>query len=689
MSKVIENKFLRLEFGNDGKLLSFRNLTTGTELASPHGLWRLICNCGDNLEIELSAERSTARIAVAPRKFKIEYRDPIGSNGEKLNVVVTILGQIVNEDLHMMITVFNGMLKDNIIRECHFPLISLSDDASRMALHTSQKGGTVWPCLADCRKQLQTNVAPYRGPDHEYERSIAHYPGSDAALNCFELNSGTEGFYFGNHDDSFQATCHFIELEKPEKINVGMIKIPFLAAGNQVTLENFVISAHAGSWHKGADKYRTWAENWFKFHPIHETIQNMNGWQRVIMRSQYGENFHTFNTMPKICDEGLAAGVDTLFMCGWHAGGHDNDYPNYTVSPALGGKEELKKGIAAFHEKGGKVFMYANGQLIDHNSDFYRYGNGKNVSSKDTRGNEHTHHQCFSGRGIFNRIFGGRTFSRVCPTSREFFGILKKFIDLAAEVGADGVFFDQPDCGDQLCCDSGHGHPVPFTTIIESRSAMLAKLRTYAENKGLSVGIEHVSDVTAQYADYIHPCPGGANVANPDWEEKGEKPQVLQDLSFFRYVFPEIPVSNREIRDEKDMVRRFNYMLVQNLLADVEIYRCQRTIGEIPACQEYLAKLSEFRRKHSLLLKGAKFRSDADYSCDSNELYTAGHLAADGSIVIMATLSHLDKCQASFRVPGYKFDSADFFGEGKVDKKGMVELKRFTVVLLRYTPEEI
>ena len=116
MSNVIENKFLRLEFRNDGTLESFRNLETGSELVSPHGLWRLICNCGDNQEIELSAERATSRIATAPRKFKIEYRDPVGSNGEKLDVRVTILGQIVNDDLHMKITVFNDMSKDNVIK---------------------------------------------------------------------------------------------------------------------------------------------------------------------------------------------------------------------------------------------------------------------------------------------------------------------------------------------------------------------------------------------------------------------------------------------------------------------------------------------------------------------------------------------------------------------------------------------
>ena len=687
MSKVIENKFIRLEFGNDGTLLSFRNLVTGTELATPHGLWRLVCNCGNSQEIELSAERTTSRIAVAPRKFKIEYRDPVGSNGEKMDVKVAVLGQLVNEDLHLMITVFNGMLKDNVIKECHFPLLSLSEEASAMSLVTSERGGTVWPSLGASRECFRNHEAPYQGKHHIYERHVTRYPGSSAAMNCFELNSGTEGVYFGNHDESFQFTCHLIEHEKPGKINLGMIKLPFLSAGNQVTYESFVISAHTGTWHKGADKYRTWAEKWFKFREYPEAVRQMKGWQRIIMRSQYGENFHTFDDMEKLCTEGMDAGIDTLLMFGWHAGGHDNDYPNYVISPSLGGKEELIKGIEAYHARGGKVILYANGQLIDHNSDFYRYGNGKSIATKDLQGNEHIQRWSFSGAGISSLLFGGRTFSRACPSSREFFGILKKFIDLAVEVGADGVFFDQLGGGDDLCCDSGHGHAVPFSTIMESRSAMLAKLRTYAENKGLSFGIELISDVTAQHADYIHSNPGGANVVNPAWEEKGEKPCVRQDFSFFRYTFPEVKLSNRDIRDEKDMVRRCNYMLVQNLLSDVEVYRCQSSIGELPAYQEYLGKVNAFKEKHASSLQGAKFRSDADYTCSGDEFYTAGHLCADGSLVIMATLSHLPKAKGSFEVPGFKFDSADFFGDGKADKKGSFELSRFSVALLKFTPE--
>ena len=152
-----------------------------------------------------------------------------------------------------------------------------------------------------------------------------------------------------------------------------------------------------------------------------------------------------------------------------------------------------------------------------------------------------------------------------------------------------------------------------------------------------------------------------------------------------------IPVSRKhtvgiKLRDIGLCIRRCNYLLVQNLVSDVEVYRCQSSIGELPAYQEYLGKINAFREKHSALLRGAKFRSDADYTAGSNEFYTAGHLTADGELVIMATLSHLDKCKCSFEVPGYKFESADFLGNGKADKNGTIELQRLGVALLKFTP---
>ena len=160
------------------------------------------------------------------------------------------------------------------------------------------------------------------------------------------------------------------------------------------------------------------------------------------------------------------------------------------------------------------------------------------------------------------------------------------------------------------------------------------------------------------------------------------------DFSFFRYVFPEVIVSNREIRDEIDMVRRCNYLLVQNLVSDVEVYRSQRSIGVLPGYQKYLGEVNAFREKHAGLLRGALFRSDSLYSCSTDALYSAGHLAPDGSVVILATLSHLDKCKAVFTVPGYVFDSADFLGGGKAGKNGNIELKRNSVAFLRFIKDK-
>lgn len=678
---------MQFTFDDSGRLSSLRSKESGTEFAVPHFLWRLVCSYGTCQELEITPEGSDTELFFEKDSFRIVSTALKTARGELIDAAVTVSGKLKDDELHLDLSVENRKGSGCFITEAHFPLFALSDNAAHMTLHTSESGGRVWPDLVSYRGRLRNFEAIYQGRHFLFERRLSNYPSHSATLNCFILNSETEGIYFGCHDDSFQFNGHMIEEEKNGPMKLGMFKLPFLAEEKSVSYSHYVISYHKGTWHRGAEKYRKWAETWYQFNEIPEAVRRMQGWQRLIMRSQYGEDNYPFSSMEQICDDGMKAGIDTLLMFAWYKGGQDNGYPDYSVSESLGGKEGLKEGIKKFHAKGGQVFLYSNGQLIDHNSDFYRHGNGPRVTTRDPRGNEHVQRWGYSGPGLYNSIFGGRCFSRACPSSQEFLEILKSYVDLTAEVGADGVFFDQLGTGDQLCCAPDHGHPVPFFTVMKARSDMLAELRRYAKSKGLSVGTEQITDVTSQHVDYIHTAPGGANPENPNWEARGEKPIVLKDFSFYRYVYPEKIVSNREIRDENDMVRRCNYLLVQNLVSDVEVYRCQRTIGALPGYQAYLGKVNAFREKHAALLRGAKFRSDADYSCSSDEFYSAGHRAPDDSLVIMATLSHLDRCEGHFEVPGHRYDSADFLGKGKADDKGNFELERFSSVLLRFLPE--
>jgi hypothetical protein len=685
MSYTIENEMTRVIFEANGTMLSLVNKRSGTELVKPHGLWRLIINEGEALEVELRAENASGTVRLDGDSFRISYKNPVTHTGNVKDIGVVVAGKMDGEDLQLEITLTNNM-KDSVIRECHFPIVNLSDEAANMTYYTSYRGGVTTKCLNDQRYSVQEGAAHYKFMDYIYQRKINKYPGTMASTNCMALGSGVEGLYFGCHDLTFTFTDHMLELEQRENLNLTMVKTPFVHPGKQHKIATYYLSAYSGKWHRAADKYRKWAETWYDFKPVPKKVQEMQGWQRLIMRSQYGENFYTFDQLPQINEDGMKAGIDTLFMFGWHEGGHDCDYPNYTPAEGLGGKTGLKKNIKKFQDAGGKVILYANGQLIDKNSDFYQSGKGAKLCIKNHRGHELLDFYGFGGRGIFNREYGNRTFVTACPSSRIWRNELKKVIDRAAELGCNGVFFDQLGGNAFLCCDPGHDHPVPYTGFINARSDMVAELKAYTTENypEMSFGIEILSDITAQHADYVHTLAGGSAVINSNWEENGVKPEVAEDLRWFRYIFPEVILTNREIRDDTDIERRVNRMLMQNLRSDVEIYRCQKTIAETPHYQAYLGKANAFREKHGKLLFYAKYRADSLHETDNLEIDAEDHLAADGSVVVMATQSHLDSTVAKITVPGYTLSSHDFFGDGELQSDGSVKIGKHGLALLKF-----
>lgn len=684
MDTILENTFLRVAFDINGNLSSIMDKRNNREYVKPHGLWRIIINEKESLEVEIKSENAQGKVEIKENTFNIHYYNLISHTGNHIEVEVLVSGCLVEENLFMDIKVHNHT-EDNTVRECHFPIIAMSEDAVKMDYHHSEHGGCTWKNLYSNRDKIN-NGAPYKGMDYLYKRKISSYPGNSASTNCMALADKQAAFYFGCHDSEFTMTEHILELENNINMNLAMAKTCSLRTGESISFHGFIIAPCIGTWHKAADKYREWLEQWYEFKPIPDDIQNMQGWQRIIMRSQYGENFYKFPDMPQIYEDGIQAGIDTLFMFGWHQGGHDCDYPNYTPSEELGGIDDLRENVKKFQHRGGKVILYANGQLIDKNSEFYTHNSGRDVSIKDHRGNEPLQFYGFSGRGIFNRIYGNRTFVTACPSCKSWIAELKKIIDLAVEMDCDGVFFDQLGAAASLCCDPSHGHPVPYFGIMNARRELIKEIREYAKRKkpAMSFGIELISDITSQHADYIHSLVGGANAVNPDWEKHGQKPEVIYDMAWFRYILPEVILSNREIRDDSDIERRVNRMVMQNLKSDVEIYRCQKTITATPHYKNYLAQANKFRSKHARLLWGAHFRSDNILQNNNPEVDAVGHIAKDGSIVVIVTQSHLDSTSVKITVPGYFLTYCDFLGNAEIDDDGHIKLSRHGLALLSF-----
>ena len=678
MENFLENEFVKAVFSDRAELLELINRQTGTSFIQPHGLWRMIVREKDNLEVEVLPESAIPEMEVSGNELSIRYSELATESKHPLKIELEIHGCLHGNVIDWNLRIANHT-KDIQIREMMFPILHLSSAMENMPLYHSRLGGEV---ISSIREKILSSTMSYKGMDELYRRYCSRYP-FPLATNCLTFNSGSEGIYLGSHDDSFQDTLHVFELEKKNHLNALLVKYPFLSPGESTEIRGYAISLYQGPWQRAADQYRAWAETWFHHEPPPEHVRRMRGWQRIIARTQYGENLYPYRTFPGILEDGKKAGIDTLFLFGWHRGGHDCDYPNYIPSPELGGTENLRENIASFRKNGGHVILYSNGQLIDKNTEFYRK-TGHRISTKDLNGNEQQQFYGFSGRGTAQNLYGNRTFVTACPACQEWLDVLKQIADTAAELGCDGVFYDQLGACSNICCDPSHGHRVPFTDSTRARSEMIRELRKYVKKRypAMSFGIELISDLSARYADYVHNLIGGTSPLNPDWEQKQEKPQIAVNVEWFRYTFPEIILSDREIRDDTDIERRVNRVLLNNLISDVEIYRCKKTIAETPHYQEYLGKANRFRSRFAHLLDGAVFRSTLLHRLDNPEIDSSGYLAPDGATVVIATQSHKPELSASIEVPGKKRTEQGFLGDGTISADGTLILKKHALAIL-------
>ncbi len=678
MENFLENEFVKAVFSDRAELLELINRQTGTSFIQPHGLWRMIVREKDNLEVEVLPESAIPEMEVSGNELSIRYSELATESKHPLKIELEIHGCLHGNVIDWNLRIANHT-KDIQIREMMFPILHLSSAMENMPLYHSRLGGEV---ISSIREKILSSTMSYKGMDELYRRYCSRYP-FPLATNCLTFNSGSEGIYLGSHDDSFQDTLHVFELEKKNHLNALLVKYPFLSPGESTEIRGYAISLYQGPWQRAADQYRAWAETWFHHEPPPEHVRRMRGWQRIIARTQYGENLYPYRTFPGILEDGKKAGIDTLFLFGWHRGGHDCDYPNYIPSPELGGTENLRENIASFRKNGGHVILYSNGQLIDKNTEFYRK-TGHRISTKDLNGNEQQQFYGFSGRGTAQNLYGNRTFVTACPACQEWLDVLKQIADTAAELGCDGVFYDQLGACSNICCDPSHGHRVPFTDSTRARSEMIRELRKYVKKRypAMSFGIELISDLSARYADYVHNLIGGTSPLNPDWEQKQEKPQIAVNVEWFRYTFPEIILSDREIRDDTDIERRVNRVLLNNLISDVEIYRCKKTIAETPHYQEYLGKANRFRSRFAHLLDGAVFRSTLLHRLDNPEIDSSGYLAPDGATVVIATQSHKPELSARIEVPGKKQTEQGFLGDGTISADGTLILKKHALAIL-------
>lgn len=639
-----------------GLLESLTHRETGHDYAGGGGLWRVIYSRGLEMELMAAAADNIPLISGGGDCLVLEYPVLTGEAGESLEVSLRLTVRAEGDELRFSAEIGNNAPGVEI-RELHFPLVNHCNISPGQRLIWSHCTGQRYEDVLSFVRSAHTN---YMAKDNFEIRRSSMYPGF-ASTNAFVLENDNEGLYFASYDPSFQFTLHLLGADE-RGLNPAMVKYPFIKQGGSWKAENYVLSPYLGSWHVAADKYKSWASEWFGQRRVNPEIEKMNGWQRIIMRHQYGEVHYRYDQLEEMCKDGLSAGINTLFMFGWHLEGHDAGYPDYIADESQGGFTALRENVRRLHRAGGKLILYFNGQLIDMGTRYYKE-TGKRISVKKADGNEHMEVYPFGGNGTALREFGNKTFVTACPACPEWLDELKKCVDTAIALEADGVFFDQLGWVSRPCYDPSHGHPVPLMNPLKAKSDMLHEIDKYIKERcpGMSLGIEWISDVTARHVDYIHNITGGTSTVN-DWKGREEAPRYTAFMQWFSYIFPGVRITDREIRDDQDIERRVNHALIYGLRSDVEIFRCRRTIASAPNYQRYLAQADRLRDEYRDIILNGAFRDNDYFQSDSNEI-TASCFTRGDKLAVMATQSHKDKLTFKLKISGWKLARTDGLNE--------------------------
>lgn len=662
--KTISDGKTSVSFDRNGLIDSLKT-TNGYEWVQSPGLWRIIYSKDENLEIELLAsDISLSDIIISTCEAYITHESEF--------LKVTIKTRIEDG-----VVIFDAEIKNKtniVIREFQFPYFNLGR-LSSASLLLSSVGGKFY------RNMEQAIISCHTGYKMQENKAIqmnCMYPG-EAATNCFAIFCKNQGLYFGSHDASFQDTLHHFRSSE-DGIRALIVKYPFIKCNESKYIEGFTIAPIKGDWHEAAKIYRKWANSWFK--PSHppQWIRNFNGWQRLIMRHQYGETFFKYTDLPSMYLDGAKVGIDNILLFAWWTAGMDAGYPNYTADKSQGGFNALKNSIQKVRKQGGKIILYFNGHLIDKSTDFYKRI-GYHISIKNADGIEHTETYNFGGAGTALYQFGNRFFSTACFSCQEWIDVLKSCIDIAVELDVDGIFYDVLGYKLWPCSDLTHGHPIPDMNGFETKAKVIKALYDYAKSRKpeLAFGTEWLSDRLAPQIDFFHSlgCYGKSNNGIDE-----------HFVEWFRYCFPEVTFSDRLIRDDKDdFKRRVNHAIQLGLKSDVEIFRCRATIAAAPKYAEYLAKANALRQELREFIFYGKFIDDTGLKVSNSNIFCKA-FKTTGKLLVVAT-HRLDETQSgSLEVQNFKYETSKGLGNFKVikNKEGCtIELPADSLVAMLFS----
>lgn len=566
-------------------------LGINNEVISPseHDYFRVFLDNGDEKEIAVFSKQQVGKVSGQDNDVIISYDKLIDEFNREYDIKLNIYMKSVGSNMEYYAEVENY---SNVrVNEVECPFIELSkiydNDTSKDVLFRANGPGER---IINPIAHVKRRHTEYISSDYEHIWDTFTYP-YHMSMPWYGIQSNEYFLYVGRHDDKFRTCAISLgcapRFSKNEEIVFNISNFPMANKGEKTTCGKGVVSLLKGNWRTGADIYKEWANTWYFPPTSPDWIKKFTGWQRIILKHQYGRIYFKYKDLVKLYENGAKYGLDTLMVFGWWKGRFDNGYPIYEPDDELGGAEELKKAIKTIQNMGGRVILYNNGILLDVVTDYYKE-TGHKISKKNIDGVEYRDYYRFSDYGMTLKTFGYKTFTHACPATEEWKNKLIENAKIKLQYNPDSIFYDQIGgaCSAMLCFDETHKHG---KRTDEEAIYKIENVKAIRDILPIDkcIGTENLSDCVSPLFDFIHGCHMAGYGQN-------------HFPSLYRYIFPEIIITNRFLHDEKDGFEKIlNHAFVNGFRFDVSIFRGKMTdISSQPKYGEHLKYLLDIKEKY-------------------------------------------------------------------------------------------
>lgn len=550
------------------------------------------------------------------------FCDGIRAGEKTFNIQLDLTITVAGDEFRFDGTVVNNT-QDRVVTDWKYPVFLGIESQRSAPQHATPT--LLWPDGLGRRCTTQKSFGSYRA---------STFPSIHGTMQWLAYTHNDTGLYFGCHDENCRTKTFAVAKCSSGGIGYDMSlkHHPFCLPDQRWQGPPTVLMPFSGPWYVAANHYRNWVESWLDPLPKPEWVEDSSGWLLAILKQQNGDLMWKYDALEGIADLAEQRGLDTLGLFGWAHGGHDRYYPDYIPDPTMGGPEVLKKSIAKVQKRGLRVILYANGQLIDSATEFYRL-HGVETMAVDPQGKPAIQ--------MYNKFKATSTpiFVTACTATPLWHQRMLSLAEQAHALGANGILFDQLGVlGPKTCFNQSHGHDTPAA---DGHIPLLRKIARHMHklDPDFIVMTEGVVDAEQAHVPYFHGCGPGF-----DYFQPGPSETLFPEL--FRYTYPNFVATQRvpnpfltrnfanyactyglRFEIESRYTADVKYLTTDQIPTPEEYADCNSppdvTLLQTVPCKEsahYTKQVATFRNQHAALLLRGRFIDADGITVDGTEI---------------------------------------------------------------------